>query len=248
MPYAPGPLSLFNAADLGTQAVDYDFTGFTTQAMGDLDSLGADIDDQLATIENFAGEPSDPLAGTDFVNVLTTIAVGISGAKLPDFGAIDDALSIGDGLLNTATGFAPAQAWQDPGGSFQIPDAATSLPAPQISPGAFSPTTSVPVGTTPPQATRAVALYNTTRIGQPNFVVGDQFQLSAVGKPGEAVEVDPVFNGDDLGRTLYGQIGADSTFTLTGTQGPETIGVWKEDWYIGGNFIATFNFVVLPAD
>jgi hypothetical protein len=248
MPYAPGPLSLFNAADLQTAEVDYGFTDFTIGALGDLDSLGADIDDQLVTIDNFAGEPSDPLAGTDFDNVLTVIAIGISGAKLPDLSAIDDAITVGDGLLSTATGFAPAQAWQDPGGPFEIPSSATSLPVPQVPAGAFSPTTSVPVGTTPPVSSQLIALYNLTRIGQPNFVVGDQFQLSAVGKPGDAVEVDAVFNGQDLGRTLYGQIGSDKTFTLTGTQGPEAVGAWKEDWYLGGVFVATFNFVVLPAD
>lgn len=81
-----------------------------------------------------------------------------------------------------------------------------------------------------------------------SFQVGDQFQISITNAPpGAHVVIAATQNGKDMGSTSYGQIGADGSFSLTGTLDASTVGFWTEKWTVGGLPVNSVSFTVSAA-
>ncbi len=93
-----------------------------------------------------------------------------------------------------------------------------------------------------------VNFLNISQYGNANFRVGDQWQLTASGPPGETVYVYGSFNGKHIGGGPQGTIGADGQLVKVGSMGENQVGVWVQQWYVGAAAAATYNFVVVGAD
>lgn len=90
-----------------------------------------------------------------------------------------------------------------------------------------------------------VKFLNISQYGNANFRVGDQWQMSATGVPGETVYVYATFNGKAFGGGPQGTIGTDGQLVMVGAMGEDQVGVWSQQWYLGSAQVATYNFVVV---
>ncbi|MFZ1009332.1 MAG: hypothetical protein WAN65_20995, partial [Candidatus Sulfotelmatobacter sp.] len=64
--------------------------------------------------------------------------------------------------------------------------------------------------------------------------------------PGQDVSGDGIFNGVDLGTTDFGTTQANGIFMLRGVMAPDAVGSWLQIWYVDGEIVQTFSFIVGP--
>lgn len=252
MPYLPGPLLLQTADNVGVHVSEYHFLTFAGEQLGDVDGTGDTIDSALRDMAFALSGPEDPFPDVDLHAAMDITQVYAAAPLPPDFLSVVDAVSDADAGLGAAIGFAPAEAWTDPPAPFVSPTAAPAIAIPFIPPnidvqvtGSVPVTGSVSSGQAPIASPYSVTLTNLTTFNSSIFVVGDQFQVRAVGPLGQLVRVDATLDGQDLGMTVQGVIGSDGTWTLNGTMDPTAIGAWTEQWSIGNSIVADFNFVVV---
>lgn len=254
MPYVPGPFKLQDESNVGTAADSYNFTQDVIDQLSELDTIGGGWDSLLIGLGNVGLEPLDPFPEIDLNAAMDLVNVYSQATLIPEF--LDVLSSIGEadqGLAN-AIAFAPAEAWQDAPAPFVAPLPAQILSIPEIPPDLinFNVTGAVgggpqgpgPTGTIPGAT---VSLNNITAFGNANFTLGDTIQVIVTGGVGLPVRMQAWLNGVDLGMSDLGVIGGDGTWTFTGQLGPEAVGVWTEDWWVGLGKTASFNFVVLDA-
>lgn len=247
MPLEPGPFLQLSPADVAVTPGVYDFTADAEQLQGELNAIGVPWDALILDMVAFSDEPWDVDLGIDLAGMLNL--ADVYGASMPP-STLDDAVSgwfTAQDMLTAATAFAPAQAWTDPGAPFTPPDSALTLAAPTVNPNAFVASANFSVGAGALTGDRQVSLFNTTRVGAVNFVEGDMFQLLVIGHQGDDVQAAGTLNGEDLGTTDYGQIDSTGQMIITGTMGPDVVGVWSQQWYVAGVLLGNFNFVVAPA-
>lgn len=246
MPLQPGAFLQGSQADVTVTPGVYDFTDDALTLAGQLLAISAGWGPFILDLENFAAESADVGLGVDLDGILQDLAAQSTVVSLPGLSDVYDGWNSAGGMLLDAVSFAPAQAWSDPGAPFTPPDSALTLAVPTINPGAYVPAPNQTVGAYSGGAPTAVTLFNSTRVGSQNFTVGDEFDIVALGKPYDDVQVDATFNGTDLGRYDYGQMNSDGQLFIHGVMGPENEGVWSQQWYVAGQLLASFNFVVSP--
>lgn len=243
-----GPFVLQPDTRVDVEPGVYDFGKGADQLASDLHGIIAGWDTSLAAIENFATEPIANLLTLDFEGIAGEIAAQSATASLPYLDEIDAGFTAAAESLTTAIAFAPAQSWLDPGGAFVPPDSVLTLAVPKVDPAAYKPAQNFTVGQYTGGKNPALALFNSTRVGTTNFVVGDVFDVVGLGKEGDDVGVLASLNGVELPWVDYGPMDSSGQFFLHGTMAPEHVGSWHEDWYIGGVLVSSFNFLVTPAD
>lgn len=252
MPYVAGPFALQDQSSVAIPPGTYNFTddaGDLTNAIG---GAAAEMDHLMIDLNVLGAEPADPFPGIDLNGAMDLVGAYANANLLPEFDSVVLAIADADQGLANAIGFAPAEAWQDPATPFVTPLPAETIAIPVIPPNVIDFSVTGTVGgpssaPTPPTGLKGkgVSLTNLTAFGNPNFKVGDTFQVSATGSPGETVRVDGTQNGNDLGASDMGTIGADGTWSITGQMDVAAVGVWTEYWYVGFQLEATFNFVVV---
>jgi hypothetical protein len=255
MPYLPGPLTLQDAANVGIVTKDYDFAGFTNDQLGDvgptIDGMQAFFDDATLLLD----EPEDPYPDLDLNGMHDVL--GTYSDPVGILGIADILTSLGIAVVNLsgAVGAAPAEAWQDDPAPFVAPAAVQAIAVPEIPlgfldvqvPGATgAPPPKLPAP--PPSTPSGVILANLTRVGSGNFWVGDSYEITATGVPGARVTVQSTLNGQDLGSTYIGSIGDDGNFSTGGTEEPDAVGAWQQQWFVGPNNVAAYSFQVFSID
>lgn len=245
MPLQAGPFMQQAQTAMPFTAGAYNFVGESATDLSELDSIGATLDGFLVDMEAYASE-DETLIITENLGVLVfDVLSAAASVFLPSLDKVSLSMGAADKQYTDAFTFAPPAAWTDPPGPFVPPDSGQAIAAPSIPFGAYNPTAQVPVGRFPDQPGNSVSLFNTTRLGQPNFVVGDGFLILAQGPVGSDVTVHAWFNEQDHGEADYGPIGLGGGLNITGTMTPDVVGVWREDWYVAGSFVGTVNFLVL---
>lgn len=247
MPLQPGPFLQGSQADVAIPPGNYDFTDDGLALAAQLQAIASGWDSFFLDLGNLAAEPLDPTLGIDDAALIGEIAYEQGIATLPVIDAIVTAISSTDLLFIAATSFAPMAAWTDPTLPFVPPDPTQTIVVPTVPLGDYNPVINANVGGPASGAPPSVTLQNTTRVGSLNFVVGDSFLVNVIGTPGQAVSVDAVFNGVDLGMTQMGTTDSQGNFGLSGVEGPAQVGGWLENWYVGGQLVATFSFIVSPS-
>ena len=242
----PGPFLMGTQADVTIAPGNYGFTADAEALSGELLGISADWDSFVGDLGILAAGPADPTLGIDDGALLIELANEGSRATLPELTIVIDDLSTADSLLGIAIGFAPTAAWTNPTMPFVPPDPNATIVVPTIPLGDFNPNITGIVGAPPGTATRTVTLQNLTRVGSLAFVVGDTFLATATGNPGDSVSVDGILNGMDFGQNVLGTILPSGVYTLSGVEGPDAVGSWVENWYVGGVLVATFSFIVSP--
>lgn len=252
MPYQPGPFLLQDAVIVGFIPKKYDFTGSADDALSDIDVTLQNWDGYLFDAGSVLDGPADPFPDVDLNSAIDMLNAYSDPAAEMGLNAIVDALGQSNVGLGQAIGFAPAEAWYDASSTFVPPVPAQTIIAPVIPPGSINFTVEGAVdngtgllggGAALPGP--SVVLTNLTAYANPNFTVGDQFQVTATGVNGQTVYVYAVKDGVDIGGGPVGSIGADGKFTLTGQMDFTSVGVWQEEWWVGQFKIATFSFLVL---
>jgi hypothetical protein len=105
----------------------------------------------------------------------------------------------------------------------------------------------VPVGTVffTVSAVQTVQMFNITRPGNPNFVVGDTWKVTLTGAPNQPVTAAGTANGVAWGPVNEGQSDGGGNFSATGVFGGASIGNYTETWYIAGGQVGpTLSFKV----
>lgn len=247
MSLQPGPFLIGIPDGWPFKSGTYDFTDDAEQLGGELsvtaDGWGAFIDD----LANLAAGPADPTLGIDDALLLQEIANETQLATLPDLEIVFEALDTAGSLLGIALGFAPAAAFVDPTMPFVPPDPNATIVVPTIPLTAYNPTITGVVGGPAGPTLPYVQLSNLTRVGSLNFVVGDSFFVHVNGPPNQPVAVDGVLNGVDFGQNVLGTTDGNGIYSLSGVEGPDAIGSWVENWYVGGVLSQTFSFLVSPS-
>lgn len=253
MPLAPGPFILQPATAVSVAPGTYDFESSVNDWWWDLTQVEAEMDVLWPGLELLETAPSDPVPDIDLDALIAMAASGAGYDLVPEMDDMVQAIADATTQLSTAINDAPSEAFTTPTGAFTPNIQGLVLTAPQIQPGAFQPTTVTPVGVTTPgvgsggsTSGRGVVLINATQYGASNFTVGDQFKLTATGNAGDHVTVTGTFNGQTFSPVDWGTIDNTGQFVLTGTMGPDSVGVWQENWSVGGQFITTYDFVVTP--
>jgi hypothetical protein len=246
MPLVPGPFRLQTEDQLGFANVGYDFTDDAVTAFDSIDGVTAAMDPAISDWELLAADAADLLQGVDLDVILGNAGTQGDLATLPSIDDVVTSLSIGDSQLAAAVAFAPAAAWTDPVQPYVPPDTSVLLIAPEIPPGSYNPSSTGSVGTSGVASIYTVQIFNRTALGSNNFTVGDTVEVFANGRPGDDVTVYAQLNGQDLPPNTIGYIGADGTLDWTATIDPDAVGGWHEDWWVGGNYALTFNFIVAP--
>jgi hypothetical protein len=247
MPYAPGPFVQVDQSAVQIAPGNYDYEDFATTSLAEIDVLTASWDPYILDMGALAADPTDPAGDVDLDAVLGALGIDIGLLEFPSIDAVVTALDVSESALNDAVGFAPAAAWTDPVQPFQEPDTQPVLAPETISESAFNPAGLVGVGQSGVFPATSVGLSNGTAVGSFNFTVGDVGVVYATGTPGADVSFSAAQYGQDLGTVTLGQIGADGTFTYKATFGPDEVGAWHEDFFVGGVFVASFDFIVAPA-
>jgi hypothetical protein len=247
MPLAPGPFLQVDQSALNLTADTYDFTDYTITQLAEIDVILPGWDQWLDDWGVLTADPIDPTGGIDPEDLLLGLSID---QGLLDFPSIDDvatAIALGDVALTAAVSFAPTSAWTDPTQPFNPPDTQPELATPTIPLTDFNPATVQGVGQSGSFPTPYVGLSNGTAVGSTSFTVGDVGVVYASGNPGDDVCFEASQYGVDLGSVTLGQIGPDGTFTWQGTFGPDEVGAWHEDFFVGGKFVVAFDFIVAPA-
>jgi len=254
MGYQPGPLLLQSAGNVGIVTTNYNFAGDVSDQLGDLDTLPGSWEPFLQDAGSLLQESSDPFPDVDIGAAMQTVHAYSDPATLLGIGPMVQALAVADVQLGQAIGFAPAEAWTDSGAPFVAPSPAETVGVPVIPPGSINVTVSGTPLPGPPSTpvapqitTSTVTLLNTSSYGNPNFRVGDEFQVTALGPINSQVKVHGTLNGSDLGISSIGNIGTDGKLVIPGVMDVNSVGVWHQDWYVNGTVVAAFDFVVVDA-
>jgi hypothetical protein len=246
MGLAPGPFLNVRFLKTAIEPGVYDFTDDALTLQGELDAIAAEwqpVVDWLTVAATGSGD-IDPLGELD--GVLLDIAPTGRGPTSVLSGDVLTGMVSASAALDAAIAFAPVQAWSDPGAPYVPPDSALTLVVPQLPPGAFIIAPNLTVSGFTQGGPPSISLDNTTRFGAPNFTVGDQFRLLATGKPGQRLTVVSTLNGKPWPFGDYGPLPADGQLELDGTMGPDAVGAWSQQWFIGDQLLASFNFLVTP--
>ena len=243
-----GPFSQQPDTAVTVQPGVYDFTSDALTLFSALTGTASSWDAFIADLGLMAADPLEDLTGSSLDSIVATLGVGVALAGVPSIDALPALYSLADSQLTIAFNFAPSQAWADPPAPYTPPDNVLNLTAPTIPINAFTPGASLPVsgpnaGPPPP-----IQLLNLTRLGQANFVVGDQWEIIGTGKPGQIVSVGGTFNGAQLAISVQGTLDDSGGWGEKGTMPPESVGAWHEDWYLDGILTVQFNFVVSNAN
>ncbi len=93
-----------------------------------------------------------------------------------------------------------------------------------------------------------VSIQNNARPGLSEFYVNDRWTVSITGAAASSLVTCHAWqDGVDLGVMEQGYTNASGDFTLVGTMGPESIGLWNEQWSVGGVLQSpTLQFRVRP--
>lgn len=274
MGYQPGPLVLQSAGNVGITTTDYNFAGDVDDQLHELGTTPAGWGYFLDDATLLMGESSDPFPDVDLDAAMQTIHAYSDTAALLGTIGMAQALAVANVQLGQAVGFAPAEAWTDSGAPFVPPVPAEIVGVPYIPPDSLSfrvigtvsggagggsvvvvpvippgglPATggSVPVVAPVGITVTTVSLLNLSQYGLPNFRVGDQFQVTALGPIRKRVEVHSVQGGTDLGTGHVGDTDDAGKFVLTGTMDESSAGIWHQDWFVGGALIQSFDYVVV---
>lgn len=255
MPYEQGPLLLQDAANVGIETSDYNFTGYTDDQLIDVDPILASWDSFFDDATLLLDEPEDPYPDVDLSAASDVLNAYTDPVSLFGMDDILTAMSVAAVSLSGAIGSAPAEAWQDPTVPFVAPAPAQVISVPFIPFSALDVKVAGATGTAPPilqppvpVIPATVSLTNLTDYGSGNFTVGDQGQISVTGSAGATIYVRAALNGQDLGTSYVGSVGDDGTFTLPFTEGADAVGTWEQIWSVGGRNVVTFDFVVFDAD
>jgi len=251
MPLQRGPFVLQPDSHVQVAPGVYDFQETVLEDWQQIDITLAEMDTIEATLELAAAAPADPFPDVDIDSALNVAVQGTTYDLVPEYDDMVQAVADATAQYTTALNDAPPQAFNPVTAPFN-PNIPGLLLAPVVvPPGGFQPGSITPVGTSSgagtgssTTTTRSLSLINSTAYGAANFVVGDQFIVTAHGLPGEDVKVAGTFNGEAFNPVVVGQIDSTGQFVLQGTMPPVNVGVWKEDWYVGDQFIATYAFVV----
>lgn len=247
MPLQPGPFLQGSQADVAIPPGNYDFTDDALTLGSQLGTIAIGWDDFLNDLEDLALEPVDPTLGINDAALIQEIAYEQTLAAMPALDAILTEINTTDLLFIAATAFAPAAAWTDPTASFVPPDPTQTIVVPTVPLGDYDPFITSSVSAPPGGSLPSVTLQNTTRVGSPNFVVGDSFLVNVVATAGQQVSVDAIFNGADLGTAGIGTTDSRGNLAISGVEGPDQVGGWLQNWYVAGQLVATFSFIVSPS-
>ena len=247
MPLQPGPFLQGSQADVAIPPGNYDFTADALTLGSQLGTIAIGWNSFLTDLEDLAQEPIDPTLGIDEAGLIQELAYEQGIADLPALDAVLTAINTTDLLFIAATSFAPAAAWTDPTLPFVPPDPTQTIVVPTVPIGDYNPLINSTVGGAPGGSLPSVTLQNTTRVGSLNFVVGDSFLVNVVATAGQPVSVDAVFNGADLGKAQMGTTDGQGNLALSGVEGPDQVGGWLENWYVGDLLVSTFSFIVSPS-
>lgn len=248
MPQQRGPFILQPDSLLIVAPGKYDFTSQAQDLGGELDDAIAALDSFDAVASNHAAEPIENLIALDFDGIAAELEVQQAAVSLPYLDDLDAGFAEAAGQLNGAIAFAPTQAWTDPGGAYVPPDSVLTLKVPTVDPETFKPAQNFQVGQYTGGQNPAIALFNSTRIGSVNFFVGDVYDVVGLGKLGDVVSVRATLNGSLLPDVTFDPMDSSGQFFLHGTMAPEQVGAWHQDWYIDGQLLGSFNFLVAPSD
>ena len=248
MPLAPGPFLLAPQSNVAVQPGVYDFTDDALTLASEINSNLSGWDDFFDDLGLLAADPLDDLVDGPLDEIVTAISVGVFQSQLPDLDSVVTSYATADSQLSIAASFAPLQSWTDPPAPFVPPGSVLNLIPPVIPPGSYTPGTTSPVGSAVPTTPPYVQLLNLTRIGQTNFVVGDTFQIAALGKPGQDVTASATQDGETLPTADYGTLDGNGALGIQGVMGPDNVGAWHEDWFFDGVPVSSFNFLVTPAN
>jgi len=247
MDLQPGPFLQGNVADVAVTRGVYDFTDDALTLAGELTAIYHDWDAFMLDLPNLAVGPADPTLGIDETSLLDEIANETALAEFPDLDSIANSLGISNILFAAAYSFAPAAAFSVPTDQFNPPDPNATIVVPQIPVSEYTPDVTGLVGQPATSNANSITLQNVTRVGQQNFVVGDTFQVTVTGAANQPVTLTGSQNGVDFGTANVGSTDGNGNFTLSGVEGPDAVGSWIENWFIGGVLVATFSFIVAPA-
>jgi hypothetical protein len=247
MDLQPGPFLQGNVADVAVTGGVYDFTDDAIGLADELNALYHDWDAFMLDLPILAAGPADPTLGIDDVGLIDEIDREATIANFPDIDSLGSALNLGYTLLGAAVTFAPAAAWSTPTSQFSPPDPNATIVVPKIPVSLYTPDVTGLVGQPSTSGGTTISLQNVTRVGQQNFVVGDTALITVQAQPGQQVAWDPIQNGNDRGMAVLGTTGSDGSWKFQGTIGPDQVGQWLENWFVGGKLIATFSFIVVPA-
>jgi hypothetical protein len=109
---------------------------------------------------------------------------------------------------------------------------------------------SAPAGFSTRTPAVAPKLTFTNSRGSNSLVVGDTWTITITGAaPGSAVSVTGNTSGSNTTpvTTPLGSTDVNGQFTLSGQLDPSTVGVWAEDWRVGGNTVGHIAFTVSGA-
>ena len=253
MPLAPGPFVLQSPANVAVELQTFNYTGLVEESWSEIDVLTLGMDALFTVLEVVANAPADPVPDISLDDMLSVaVALGTNDFA-PEYDDMVGAVVDGGAQLSAAVSSAPPQAFLPPTLPYNPVIPGLVFAPPTIPPGAFVPgnlPTGTPQPTSPTGPTtnwpRQLSLINLSVFGAANFSVGQDFQVTATGAPGEAVIVSGTFNGQTFAPVTEGTIDAAGNFVLNGSMPPENVGNWHEVWTIGGQVVATFDFLVSP--
>jgi hypothetical protein len=104
---ATGPFFPLGDAVLGLTPTNYDFTKFTQDNLGDLDSTAAEIDSTIMDVLGILTEDSDPAPGFDYFGLVDSLAITNFDLENGILASGQDATVQGDSMLTDAVGTAP---------------------------------------------------------------------------------------------------------------------------------------------
>jgi hypothetical protein len=247
MPMQPGPFTMAPSTDVAFNIVNYNFVGEANTDLAGLDAVETGIDLEMAGLVIFAGGNDDPIG--DVIDLAITNLAGldpdVTVSSLAGMAAASDNF---DTALTAGIASAPAAAWAPTTAVF-VPPSPVNIEPPLLSPGVYGGYTDPNPGLGGSSATTgsSIAINNLTRVGSQNFCVGDTVQIVARGRAGADVGYEAIFNGVFFGNTDVGPIPASGVLTFDGTADAWQVGAWTENWWIGGELVATVNFTVLSA-
>lgn len=244
---APGPFRPGAQSSVAIQPGTYDFTSDALTLAGQLQGIASGWDAFLFDLADLATQPADPTAGFNYGAMLVGVQTGQQLATLPSLDGAMQAATTAGALLSIATSFAPAAAWTNPTAPFVPPDPTQTIVVPTIPIGEYNPTINGSVGGGAAGGPATVSLSNLTRVGSTNFFVGDSFLITVVASGVQQISVDGYFNSVPLPYLLLGSTDSQGDYALSNVMGPDNVGAWLENYYVAGQLIATFSFIVSPA-
>lgn len=217
----------------------------TFLGIGPMVSALGDADIALGNAIGFAPAEAWTNTGAPFIAPVPTETIGIpvispNALVFQVTGTVAGATIPAGGTPGTGT--FPVVTPQNP----TTPTGSTPVVTPQ------APTTAD--ATAPPTTTgrvfipplRTADILNLSQYGNANFRVGDEFQITATGQPGDQVAVQGTLNGTDIGGSDLGSIGSDGQLVVSGVMDESSVGLWQQRLFIAGTQVATSDHLVVP--